>query len=172
MFHFNHLISEPTRICASSSTTIDLILVSDSDKFSQSGVKYLFFCDHSMIYCTRKLIFFFIASHKNVTLRSLKRYNKDDFQASFLSTDWNSVIMCDDTAWNNFRNLFLHVIDSTAPVLKQRTVPWIDSYILQAISDRDKAFKLYKRDRSIEHFNSFKTLSTLSSTQCKNKLFF
>jgi endonuclease/exonuclease/phosphatase family metal-dependent hydrolase len=71
MFHFNQLISEPTRICSTSSTTIDLILVSDHDKISQSGVISTSFSDHNMIYCTRKLSKSFIGSHNNVTLRSL-----------------------------------------------------------------------------------------------------
>ena len=55
MFDFKQLISEYTRICNTSSTEIDLILVSDRERISQSGVIYTSFSDHCMIFCTRKV---------------------------------------------------------------------------------------------------------------------
>jgi hypothetical protein len=115
-----------------------------------------------MIYCTRKLSF--IGSHNSVTLRSLKKYNKEDFQASLLSTDWNPVLLSDNVneAWDRFKEIFLSVINTIASVkqirLKQRTEPWIDSDILQAISDRDSGFKIIKCNRRLEKFNLFKGL--------------
>ena len=161
MFNFTKVINEPTRICSTSSTTIDLILVSDCHKISQSGVIHTAFSDHCMVYCTRKVTKSFIGSHNNIILRSLKNYNKDDFQAKLLSVDWNSVILSDNVndAWFSFKKLFLSAIDSIAPLkqirIKQRSNPWMNANILQAINDRDKAFHKYTHVKSEENFNSF-----------------
>jgi hypothetical protein len=164
MFNLTQVIKEPTRICSTSSTAIDLILVSDSDKISQSGVIHTTFSDHSMVYCTRKLTKCFFGSHNTVTLRSAKNYNKENFQARLLCIDWTPVILSDNVnnAWVCFKQLFLSVLDSIAPVkqirIKQRSQPWMDSDILQAIAERDKAFHKYKHDKCQDNFETFKSL--------------
>ncbi|XP_052224879.1 uncharacterized protein LOC127840502 [Dreissena polymorpha] len=56
MFHFKQLICNPTRFGNTSSTIIDLILTSDKDKISQSGVIQTSFSDHFVIFCTRKSV--------------------------------------------------------------------------------------------------------------------
>ena len=102
--------------------------------------------------------------HNSVTLRSMKRYNKENFQASLLATDWDPVLSCDNVseAWNIFKNVFTSVIDNIAPVkqvrLKQRTEPWMDSDILQAINERDRAFHRYKVEKSDTNYDTFKCL--------------
>jgi len=45
-FNLNQMISEYTRVCNSSSTAIDLILVSDPSKISQFGGVSTCFSDH------------------------------------------------------------------------------------------------------------------------------
>ena len=94
----------------------------------------------------------------------MKHYNKEDFQANLLATDWNPVLLSDNAsdAWELFKDLFMSVIDNIAPVkqmrIKQRTEPWINSDILEAINQRDKAFTHYKKDKSVENFECFKVL--------------
>lgn len=118
MFHFKQLICDFTRVCNTAATTIDLILVSDKEKISQSGVVDTCISDHSLIYCTRKVHKSFINKHNTVTIRSLKNYNKDDLQANLLAADWSSVMLCDNVseAWLNFKHLLLSVINNIAPV--------------------------------------------------------
>ena len=53
MYNFKQLIQDPTRICNTSSTCIDLILASDRDRISQCGVIDSSISDHSIIYCSR-----------------------------------------------------------------------------------------------------------------------
>ena len=52
-------------------------------------------------------------------------------------------------AWDNFKCLFLSVLDNIAPVkevrIKQRTEPWITSDILNSINERDKLFVYLNR---------------------------
>ena len=93
-----------------------------------------------------------IGSHYNVTLRPFKNYSKENFQASLLSVDWNPVLLCDNVnkAWYSLKHSFVSVIDHIAPVkqlsIKNRTEPWMDSDILQAIKDRDSFFNKYRRN--------------------------
>ena len=164
MFHFSQLICDFTRIDSLSSTVIDLILVSDKSNISQSGVLDLCLSDHLVTYCTRKVSKSFFGSHNTVKMRTLKRYNKDDFQKSLLDTDWSSVLLCDNVsdAWDSFKSLFLAAVNNIAPVkevrIKQRTEPWITSEILESINERDRAFHLFKRDKSDDNFMKFKLI--------------
>ncbi|KAL4221235.1 Alpha-(1 6)-fucosyltransferase [Mactra antiquata] len=87
MFSFTQLISDFTRVCDKSSSIIDLILVSDECKISQSGVLNVGISDHSAVFCTRKVTKEAINKHKNIKVRSLKRYSKDSFLANLINTD-------------------------------------------------------------------------------------
>lgn len=114
----------------------DLILVSDTDRIFQSGVINTCFSDHCVVFCTRKLTKISIGSHNTVKLRSLKRYNKDDFQASLLSADWSVVLLNDNVsdAWSNFKLVFMSVVENIAPV--------------KQIRKTDESFEIFKSLRN------------------------
>ena len=69
MFNFSQIISDVTRVSKTSSTTIDLILVFDTDKISQRGVLGLGVSDHCLIYCTSKVLRNTINSRNTVEIR-------------------------------------------------------------------------------------------------------
>ena len=150
LFNFSQIISDVTRVSKTSSSVIDLILVSDFDKISQSGVLNIGISDHCVIYCTRKILKTTLNSHNTVKIMSMKNYNKDTFQLNLLNVDLSSVVCSDNVtqSWENFKAILMSAIDNIAPVkevrIKQRTEPWINNEILQSIKDRDKAFQLYK----------------------------
>ena len=56
----------------------------------------------------------------------------------------------------NFKSSFMSAFDNIAPMkevhIKQRTQPLITNEILQCIKDRDKAFRVYKKDSSDDNF--------------------
>ena len=79
-FDLDQLIVEPTRITPTSRTIIDLILVSDPAKISQSGVIEIGVSDHFLTYCTRKITKVLYHKHNNVKIRSLKNYNRETFE--------------------------------------------------------------------------------------------
>ena len=56
LFNLSQIIKDSTRVSAKSSSTIDLILVSDTDKVSQSGVIDPGISHHCLIFGTRKVI--------------------------------------------------------------------------------------------------------------------
>ena len=104
MFSLRQIIKDFTRVTSTTSTIIDLILVSDPEKISQSGIIDYCVSDHLMTFCTRKVTRGYIGKHNTVTVRSLKHYTKEIFQQSLLGSDWSLVLCSDDvnTAWNNF----------------------------------------------------------------------
>ena len=171
---FFQIIKEPTRMSTNSSSTIDLILVSDEDKISKTGVLYLGISDHSLIYCTRRVVKAAINKHNTVKLRSMKNYDKDTFQVNLLNADWSSVLISDNAcdAWEKFKSNFTSLVDDIAPIkevrIKQRTEPWVNDEILQSIKDRDKAFETFKNDRSDEKFTVFKQLRNKTQTLIYN----
>ena len=126
--------------------------------------------DHCLIYCTSNVSRNTINSHNIVQIRSLKNYNKEMFQANLLDVDWSSVICSDNVieAWENFKSIFMSAIDNIAPMkevlIKQRTQPWITNEILQCIKNRDKAFRVYKKDSLDAIFSIFKDLRNKTQT--------
>ena len=77
MFGLTQLIKDPTRICKSTQSTIDLILVSDKENITQSGVIEYSLSDHFLIYCTRKLQRDTFNRHKTIKIWSFKHYLVD-----------------------------------------------------------------------------------------------
>ena len=110
MLHFdlNLIISDPTRTTINSSTTIDLILTSDKPKLCNSGVIDIGLNDHSLIFCTRKVVEDAINKHNSVKVRSLKNYNPSVFKNKHLNVNWVSLLACEsvDIAWNMFKDYF------------------------------------------------------------------
>ena len=78
--------------------------------------------DHSLIFCTRKQTKAVFNKHNSVKLRSLKHYNREEFQMNLLNTDWTSVVYSENVidAWSRFKAIFLSVIDNIAPINEVR----------------------------------------------------
>ena len=159
--NLKQLINEPTRITTTSSSTIDLIMVSNNDKISKSGVITLGLSDHFMTYCTRKVKREVLNKHNNVKLRSLKHYCKELLDSRLSDTNWNDVFKSNsvDEAWVFFRGKFMDVIDKIAPVkevrVKQRTEPWMSSEILHMISERDAALRRFRRSGDESQYKQY-----------------
>ena len=150
-FNLSQLIKEPTRVTENSSSVIDLILVSHTEKISQSGVKSCDISDHNLIYCTRKICKGQIGKHNTVNLRCTKNYSSNSFCERLKNAKWSDVLTCNDVnvAWSLFKSMFMNALDEVAPVkqvrLKLRSQPWLDSEILECIRDRDRVLCHYRK---------------------------
>ena len=132
-------MKEPTRICDRSNSILDLIMVSDPERISQSGVLSIGLSDHWLVFCTRKVLRPKSHSHNTVRVRSTKGYNSENFVHSLNQLDWSDVMssVSSAEAWSYFKSKFVLVLDRFAPVkeirIKQRTNPWITTEILNLI---------------------------------------
>ena len=88
-------------------------------------------------------------------------YKKEDFILRLTGADWSECFNAYDinTAWSAFRDIFLLVLNSVAPVkevrLKQRTEPWIDSEILDLIKQRDSCLYQFKKSKNRNYYTLF-----------------
>ena len=121
MFDLHQIIKDPTRVCSTSQSTIDLILVSVVQKITQSGVIVCGMSDHMVTYCTRKVCKQQVNCHNSVNILSMKFYSKEVFCERLSIVNWDPIITCNDVdqTWLNFKTVFIGVLDSIAPTTKQ-----------------------------------------------------
>ena len=151
MFDLSQLIINPTRITKSTSTILDLMLVSDPNKINNSDVISYNVGDHDMIYCTRKIR---NSPGLMLWLRSLKFYTKEAFNVLLQEVDWREVMECDTVGETRsiVKCNFLGIIDKISPLrqirLKQNTVPWMTGEGLHLIHYRDQVYCKFKNTKT------------------------
>ena len=161
MFNLQQLISEPTRVTYSSKSLLDHILCNNKEIICQSGTISLGLSDHFMTFCTRKISKNQLNRHNTVRIRSLKRYYKEEFLNRLANANWENCFLLNtvNEAWSSFKDIFMEILNSVAPVkevcLKQRTEPWIAQEILEYIKERDHFLYLFKKHGNKEDYIHF-----------------
>ena len=99
------VIKEPTRITPTCSSILNVIIVSDEEKISQSGIIPIGISDHFLTYCTRHSPKAKFNKHNTMRSRSMKNYSTEIFNEKLSEINWFKVINCDDVdvAWSNFK---------------------------------------------------------------------
>ena len=162
LFNCKQLIDTPTRITCSSSTILDHVICNNKEKICQYGTINIGLSDHLIIYCTRKVVRGQVNRHNVVKMRSLRNYSPASLLLELSNVDWSNVLNCNNVnlAWDNFKSVFLKILDKIAPVkeirLKNRTEPWMDNSILENIRLRDHLlYKFRKNTANTEIYRSF-----------------
>ena len=104
----SQLINQPTRTTQTTSSLIDHVISSKEENIFQSGVIDLAISDHSLTYCSRRLIRPVFGHHRTITIRKMKKYSVDDFNFNLSQVDWSKIIECKEInmALTNFKNAF------------------------------------------------------------------
>ena len=115
IFDLSQLIEEP--ITNVSQTATDLILTSDSNNVTQSGVLPCKISGHNVIFCTRKVSKGMFNKHNVTKIRSMKNYDCNVFLEKLNAIDWFAVINEENVslAWSKFSNYstsFLYEVES------------------------------------------------------------
>ena len=176
------LLKCPTRVTSNSESLIDHIYVNKENKISQSGVIKTGLSDHFITFCTRKTIRESIGKHKTVKIRVMKNYSRDAFLNKLRTIDWSIVTYIKDDvnlALEKFNTLLMLAIDFVAPEriirIKGRTESWINTEILEAMWDRDKALLKANRNKSNtnlrKHFNNKRNKVVNLTKRSKTKYF-
>ena len=150
-FGLKQLIKVLTRTTTSSSTIIEHILASYSERVTQCGVIDITLSDHQLIYCTRKIYRIKRGSHKQIQFRSFTHYTVNLFEPELSQLNFPNYQNDNEIneAYNDFIQKIMSVIDKVTPIkerrVKQNSQEWFDEEIVDEIKSRGKLFKELKR---------------------------
>ena len=159
--HLVQLIERPTRITASSSTLLDLIITNKSNFVTHSDAVSCCIGDHELITATVN-----IRKEKHPppvkTFRSLENYSQDNWCDLLLNEAYilNVILYTDNVSdqVSTFTNVFMRCLNTCAPLvtkeIKRPPAPWIDARIKDAMRTRDNfhnEFKLNRHDPTTEN---------------------
>ena len=169
------LITSPTRITNNTSTTLDHILTNSKEKVSDSGVIDVSLSDHQMIFFTRKSTKQKFYKHKNINVRSMKKYSETELINLLKKIDFPNYNNFENinTAYSDFINKVEMAIDKIAPLkkicIKNKTAEWVDIEILNGIKKRDKLFTKFKKSKSYDDHENYKKARNNLQKLIKNK---
>ena len=186
-FDLTQLITEPTRITDTSSTLIDLLLVSYPDNVKVSGVVDVpAIGDHCLIflsYALKKPKF----KPKIIVKRKMDNFNIENFKSDIDLAPWGNLLVFADNDLDNkitvLENIYRDVIDKHCPKVEMRVThpsssSWRTDEIKQLQNDRDKyytKFKKMKKDEKVlsKHDSNFKNRLKITENiyhQLRNKV--
>ena len=151
LYGLEQLINEPTRVTESTSTLIDLIYTSYTDRVGGSGVSHIAISDHSLVYVYRKLSSDLTSKgHSFISYRNFQNFDRENFRNEISQQDWSFDEFEDpNLAWSNWKTKFLQFVNSHAPFRTRRTklskALWINSALKKSMRCRDAAKRNRKR---------------------------
>ena len=130
-----------------------IIWLKISERVTQQGIIDVGLSDHQLIFCTRKLSRIKRGTHKHTKFRSFKHYSADLFKETLTSTNFPNYQNFNDTneAYDDFIQKIMVAIEKVAPIkerrIKHNSQEWFDGEISEAIKNRDKLLKKFKKSR-------------------------
>ena len=155
-FALTQVITEPTRVTATTSTLIDLMLTSCPENVKTHGVVDTSgISDHCLTflaYSLKKPKF----KPKMVTRRDFRNFNKDAFLHDMSLAPWGNIEAVDDDDVDNkvtiFENIHREIIDKHAPYRTFRVTrpasPWMTDEIKEMMDSRDRYKNKFNIDKS------------------------
>lgn len=174
-FNLIQVINEPTRISETSNTTIDIICLSNHKTLNKAGTQdMLNLTDHLLTYC--ELNYEINAQQPNiVTYRDYSLFNANEFSSDANLINWNYVdnLSSLDDKVEYLMDAITFLFDIHAPLktitIRRNYRPYITPTIKQIIRLKDRAYKKYKKSRSITQLQYFKDLRNYLSLAIKNE---
>ena len=165
-YNLKQLINEPTHFTESSSTLIDLILVSNVQSIEMFGVGEPFLMQDIRYHCPVYSIF----SLKKPVTKSFQRKiwlyekgNYDELRNKVSEFDWNNVYNEDINQYAlNFSNKLLDIASECIPskliTVRPKDLPWMNNSIRKLMRKRNRLYKKYKANKSAEKYNLYKKI--------------
>ena len=152
-FGLHQLIKVPALVTCNSATIIDHILANCPERVTQQGIIDVGLSDHQLIFCTGKFSRIKRGTHKHIKFRLFKHYSADLFKETLASINFPNYQNFNDAteAYDDFIQKIMVVLDKVAPIkerrIKHNSQEWFDGEISEAIKNRDKLLKKFKRSR-------------------------
>ena len=161
LYNLHQLVTSPTRVTPTSSTTLDLILTSIPDDHVSTSVLKIALSDHYLVYSEMK----FRKpdqKHKSIRFRNYKQFSPELF-LNDLDLELKQNFSINDNleiTWDSFKNSFLKISNRHAPInirrLKNRCNPWITKDIVSLMYTRDHYHKKANHDKSSAEWTEYK----------------
>ena len=159
----SQLVLEPTRYREGEThNLLDWVLTDTPDRIDkiQIGPPLGSNGDH----CT--ISFEFVVSFEQIDQGGYLCFNKGNYTElrNILSiVDWHAMLdQCDiENAWNTFQNTVTQAIEKCVPRFKPRarkSPPWIDKDARTCIRERNKAWSVYRKNKSEENWSNYKSI--------------
>lgn len=152
----HQIINEPTRICNTRSSILDLIFTNQPSKYAQSGVIHTAISDHFLVYTIRKNIKP-PKVHQHHLVLGIPKSKLSQFNAEIGEIDWSSQL-----ALENPEQVLAEFHDRVESVRKkhittrkfqprQTNLPWMNSEILHLLKQKTLSLKMYRLTKSSEN---------------------
>ncbi len=149
------IIDKPTRTTSTSATLLDLIITNKPDAIVSQDVVPQVIADHdlvSVVLNARKPRKLSVVK----TFRSLKNYDRDTFCSLLLDNVliMDNMFLTDDVnkQVDIFNNVFINCLNMSAPIVtrtvKEKTTPWMNDDIREAMEERNNLQRELKIDTS------------------------
>ena len=157
----SNVIDKPTRVTDTTSSLIDVILVSNADRMSTSGNLHLSVSDHDLIYVIRKQR---LPNPKARTIefRTTKNLDVNSFVKDLEEILWDSAYAYDniDDIWHHWATLFNQILDKHVPLVQKkignRQIPWITAQIRKEIRKRNQLYKKFRKNSTNMNWIKYK----------------
>ena len=142
-YNMKQFIEKPTRVTANSSSTIDLLFSSNSNRVQFCDVVPITVSDHFMIIASLGKIKPPPSQHKYVTYRDFKKMDSSAFYNDLDNLSWSAVLSETDAeiAYNKLISIYKDVLNVHAPIkrkrIRKKSAPWINEQILTMMKERD-----------------------------------
>ena len=165
-YNLTQLISEPTNLTESSSSVIDLILVSNLLSVDISGVGEPFLMQDIRYHCPVFCIFKFKRRVVKPFRRKIWMYeqgNYDSFRQKVYDFDCksirdNDVNLYARTFTDNLLNIAEECIPTKNVTIRPCDLPWLNNNIRKLMRQRNRLYKRYKKQKTSALFDEFKQL--------------
>ena len=165
------VINEPTHFTETSSSLIDLVLVSNKSSVSLSGVADPFLSQELRYHCPTFNIFKFSKPERQSFQRFIWRYehgNINLLRQKAASEDWNSLQNLDINVYakaliNKILDLSKQCIPNKVLTIRPSDPPWMNSFIRKQIRKRKRAYHKAKRTNRPNDWILFKRLRNLTT---------
>ena len=147
------IIDKPTRVTSSTSTLLDLLLVSNVDCVKKHNVVDIpGVSDHHLVYMAynvQKPKF----KPKTITKRDFKNFKQEDFLNDIANAPWENIYAVSeddlDSKATIFENYFSDIINKHAPLktftVKYPKAPWLTDGIKKHMDDRDRQKNIFNK---------------------------
>ena len=142
---------KPTHVTSTTSTLLDLFLISNIDCVKKCGVVDIpGVSDHCLIYMAynvQKPKF----KPKNITRRDFKHFNREDFFNDIANAPWDNIYAVNEDELDSkatiLENMMSEIINKHAPLetftVKHPKAPWLTDEIKKQMDDRDRQKNIF-----------------------------